>query len=434
MEKIFDIAKDSEQSWGTLADAIDRNFDEASTGIQTAAQKDELVQVRSDLSVTTDKLTELEEETSPKESKCDFAISDAEGYDIVRFEGGDVKTKNFDSKQTPKTDEYDNDFSIADENDFSIFRVKNGYPYTKNFNGKEISEKINPKIGIVCVGSSSIQRMGLDYIVGGYKLNLLLNRDVKWLGVGGESIIPICARIGSETMVVNANFTIPSNTDSVLIGGASAIKVRGKNISLTTQMGDNLPCLNPVYIEGIKGEISISNGDYYFKREDVGVAKNIKVGDHIISQNAKERDKIGVCALGYNGGYTDVDDYINFHKRVAQFYGGKFIFMSRLNGFQNDSTNWVVDNDAIKAEENALMENFGSNVFNIRQFLVNHAMDMAIAEGLLSSSDYPTAQDLQDMANGCVPTTLRADSKHLTNVGYKVVSIELSKIINTLFL
>lgn len=28
MEKIFDIAKDSEQSWGTLAAAIDGNFEE----------------------------------------------------------------------------------------------------------------------------------------------------------------------------------------------------------------------------------------------------------------------------------------------------------------------------------------------------------------------------------------------------------------------
>ena len=28
MEKIFDIAKDSEQSWGTLATAIDENFEE----------------------------------------------------------------------------------------------------------------------------------------------------------------------------------------------------------------------------------------------------------------------------------------------------------------------------------------------------------------------------------------------------------------------
>lgn len=27
MEKIFDIAKDSEQSWGTLATAIDGNFE-----------------------------------------------------------------------------------------------------------------------------------------------------------------------------------------------------------------------------------------------------------------------------------------------------------------------------------------------------------------------------------------------------------------------
>lgn len=28
MEKIFDIAKDNEQSWGTLAAAIDGNFNE----------------------------------------------------------------------------------------------------------------------------------------------------------------------------------------------------------------------------------------------------------------------------------------------------------------------------------------------------------------------------------------------------------------------
>ena len=28
MEKIFDIAKDKEQSWGTLATAIDGNFNE----------------------------------------------------------------------------------------------------------------------------------------------------------------------------------------------------------------------------------------------------------------------------------------------------------------------------------------------------------------------------------------------------------------------
>lgn len=30
MEKIFDIAKDSEKSWGVIAQGIDRNFDEMS--------------------------------------------------------------------------------------------------------------------------------------------------------------------------------------------------------------------------------------------------------------------------------------------------------------------------------------------------------------------------------------------------------------------
>ena len=85
MEKIFDIAKDSEQSWGTLADAIDDNFTEVkeelalkfdktavkqTTGTSTTevmsqnAVTTELDSVRSDLSETTDKLTELEGEIS----------------------------------------------------------------------------------------------------------------------------------------------------------------------------------------------------------------------------------------------------------------------------------------------------------------------------------------------------------------------------------
>ena len=33
MEKIFDIAKDSEQSWGTLATAIDGNFEEVNAEV-----------------------------------------------------------------------------------------------------------------------------------------------------------------------------------------------------------------------------------------------------------------------------------------------------------------------------------------------------------------------------------------------------------------
>lgn len=37
MKKIFDIAKDSEQSWGTLAQAIDDNFSELSASLPITA-------------------------------------------------------------------------------------------------------------------------------------------------------------------------------------------------------------------------------------------------------------------------------------------------------------------------------------------------------------------------------------------------------------
>ena len=47
MEIIKDIAATQEVEWGTLADAIDRNFDEASTGIQTVAQKVDLLDMAS---------------------------------------------------------------------------------------------------------------------------------------------------------------------------------------------------------------------------------------------------------------------------------------------------------------------------------------------------------------------------------------------------
>lgn len=43
MEKIFDIAKDSEKSWGTLATAIDGNFEEVEGAIYESGKMDETI-------------------------------------------------------------------------------------------------------------------------------------------------------------------------------------------------------------------------------------------------------------------------------------------------------------------------------------------------------------------------------------------------------
>lgn len=82
MEKIFDIAKDSEQKWGVIAQGIDGNFEELSSKV---------TDIRTDV------------DNMRGYSLKDFTISDENGYDIVQFEDGHVKTKKFDSSNLAKS-------------------------------------------------------------------------------------------------------------------------------------------------------------------------------------------------------------------------------------------------------------------------------------------------------------------------------------------
>ena len=72
----------------------------------------------------------------------DLAFVDDDGNAIVVFESGNVKTKNFDSAVSPKTDtidEGDADFAISDENGKCVAVFENGHIRTKNFNSADIT-------------------------------------------------------------------------------------------------------------------------------------------------------------------------------------------------------------------------------------------------------------------------------------------------------
>lgn len=81
----------------------------------------------------------------------DFAISDAFGYQIVRFANGHIYTKNFDSSVVPTRTEMqdaqpivvDNDqisdLSISDENGYQIVKFQRGHIITKEFNSEDIN-------------------------------------------------------------------------------------------------------------------------------------------------------------------------------------------------------------------------------------------------------------------------------------------------------
>lgn len=71
---------------------------------------------------------------------ADFSISDPNGNEIVVFEDGHIRTKEFNSKTVKiyvgDTDEYD--YGVCDESGNFIFACRNGHILTKNFDSEQI--------------------------------------------------------------------------------------------------------------------------------------------------------------------------------------------------------------------------------------------------------------------------------------------------------
>lgn len=83
----------------------------------------------------------LEEELIEDNYTADFSISDENNYDIVRFSGGHIITKNFDSSKTPSVDntESASDLDVTDGNGKVIMSLKDGNIQTKYFDSSKLS-------------------------------------------------------------------------------------------------------------------------------------------------------------------------------------------------------------------------------------------------------------------------------------------------------
>ena len=84
-----------------------------------------------------------------------LSIEDEHGNTIVEFEDGDIKTKNFDSTQTPaeRNDNTTSQLNIQDENGNNIAQFVDGDIRTKNFDSKNLRLPLKNKI-ISIVGDS----------------------------------------------------------------------------------------------------------------------------------------------------------------------------------------------------------------------------------------------------------------------------------------
>ena len=80
------------------------------------------------------------DDLSAESDKYDLQLADNNGYAIVRFENGHVKTKNFDSETDipcREGKETNSDLELSDNNGYSIVRFENGHIKTKYFNSAE---------------------------------------------------------------------------------------------------------------------------------------------------------------------------------------------------------------------------------------------------------------------------------------------------------
>lgn len=270
------------------------------------------------------------------------------------------------------------------------------------------------------IGSSSVQRMETRDL-GEYKLDMLINNTIIWSGVGAEDMQALTARGSIYPIFPSQGFTIPNDTTEVNIQGFS---VRNKPCIFSNQQGNNLPKLNPVTINGVKGNIRYDNGQYLFKREIAGNSVNVTTSNVIMPNNIIYRGQILITMLGYNKGYETTEEYIECHKKaVEMFTTHRYLLVTRIvdGSWTNIST--------IQEEELEMLKIYGSNVFALREWLSSEGMKYAIDLGLLSTE---TEQDKLDKASGYVPTSLRYDGAHLTDIGYKIVSYKISEIIKQL--
>ena len=269
------------------------------------------------------------------------------------------------------------------------------------------------------------------------------------LGMGGQNVGTILGRVNVFPWTVKTDFNVPAT-------------VTPAQIELTNENGGFiLPCINwpgdthLVSIGGIEGTLSTTQTDpsaasatYYFTRSEAGNSATIKAGTSIYVKNYKkngttEQDEVvandkshyKIIWMGQNGGcgLNDADRYAgswcgsdaNFERYVTyldmcrDILGDKMLVLTPTSN-TNDTY------------EEKMARKFGNMYFNVRKNLMNDGLRIAYECGYVASPD-PTEDDAQDIADGKIPRTLRADGVHLNTTGYKTLAQMLYNVIQVVW-
>ena len=243
-----------------------------------------------------------------------------------------------------------------------------------------------------------------------YQLSLLVGGEytVSNQGIGGNTVQEILARQGAYPAIVDP-LVIPSErtpVDIVLKSSQNGRLIRWANSNLASKV-------NPVYVNGIEGTLAETTDSddvchYTFTRSNSGEEVTIKRPTFLItSKSLNTKENIQILWIGQNGNWNSEDELVEMFKSAINHMGGlnkRYICVGLSSKTESER----------KTLERKMGIAFGEHYINIREYLTKY--------GLEDANITPTPQDNEDISQGKVPTSLRADEVHFTADGYKVIA------------
>lgn len=278
---------------------------------------------------------------------------------------------------------------------------------------------------VACRGDSLTYGYGASHGSTDYPsvLAKLCGKTIYNLGVSGESTDEILARQGGFPAVINP-INIPAETSAVEITFSSNINIGADNTVLLRK--DSGKLVNPVIIDGVEGNISVSNNKYYFTRLEDGTAHEIKHPQYVITKEMREhKDDIQIIFMGTNGGWmiTADDAETRIKKLTSQidmmidYNTSKKYIIIGMHYFYS----WVLYNGLTKEQiENAMLLKYGNHYINLRKYMIEY--------GLSDAGLTETEADTEAINNGNVPPSLLySDGIHGNAYFYNILANLVNK-------
>lgn len=236
------------------------------------------------------------------------------------------------------------------------------------------------------------------------------------MGAGKEDTATILGRSGVAPYVVGMDFEIPADTEPV------SIQLKSPDGKSVTPLTAGSAGVNPVTIEGVVGEITLSGNQgwgqsaYQFTRAEAGAAVSVAKGAHITTACEDEyRDYVHIVWLGTYGDFTTPEKLVNDTKLLLSRQASNperylVIGPCALRGAWTNA-----DPATLNGVDSAMMQAFGNHYVNVRKYLMT--------DGLTDAGITPSKEEKLVIQQGGMPTSFRSNASgaDLNGTAYNLI-------------